>query len=152
MEHKVILVPIDGSDNSLAAVRNAVELASSCHAVVEFLHVVNLDGAFIQSAGECQKRCHSVLEDAVDVGRKILNQALDMTPDDVEAKGHCISGDDAAQTILTSAEKIDADMIVVGSRGLGAFRAALLGSVSSYVLSHACCPVIVVKAARQAEK
>ena len=145
MEYKVILVPIDGSDSSLAATAVAVELAQSCGAVLEFLHVVNLDGAFLQAAGDCKKKSHSVLESAIETGREILNHALDQTPDNIQAKGHCISGEHAAQVILETAEHMNADMIVLGSRGLGALRAAVLGSVSGYVLSHANCPVVIAK-------
>ena len=152
MDYKTILVPIDGSENSAAAVKTAVELAGRLQASLEFLHVVNLDGAFLQSAGECKRKSHSVLEDAVDAGKQILNHALDCTPDGLTAKGHCISGDDAAQTILDSAEHIAADLIVIGSRGIGGFKAAVLGSVSGYVLSHANCPVVVVKADKMSQQ
>ena len=152
MEYKTILVPIDGSESSAAAVRTAVTLAGKLQASLEFLHVVNLDGAFLQSAGECKRNSHSVLEDAVDAGKQILNHALDCTPDGLTAKGHCISGDDAAQTILDSAERIAADLIIIGSRGIGGFKAAVLGSVSGYVLSHANCPVVVVKADKKIQE
>ncbi len=152
MEYKTILVPIDGSESSVAAVHTAVELAERLQASLEFLHVVNLDGAFLQSAGECKRKSHSVLENAVDTGKQILNHALDYTPNGLKARGHCLSGEDAAQAILDSAERIAADLIVIGSRGIGGFKAAVLGSVSGYVLSHANCPVVVVKANNKSQQ
>jgi nucleotide-binding universal stress UspA family protein len=52
----------------------------------------------------------------------------------------------AGQAILDHAR--DAEMIVVGHRGLGRVRSLVLGSVSGYVVQHATCPVLVVPATR----
>ncbi|MGZ6994641.1 MAG: universal stress protein, partial [Acidimicrobiia bacterium] len=53
---------------------------------------------------------------------------------------------DAGSTICHLAETLPADVVVVGSRGLGAIRRALMCSVSKHVVNHAACPVIVVRA------
>jgi nucleotide-binding universal stress UspA family protein len=51
----------------------------------------------------------------------------------------------AGEELVENARAIDADLIVVGARGLGAFKRLLLGSVSDYVVTHAACPVLVVR-------
>ena len=50
-----------------------------------------------------------------------------------------------AEAIISNAEKESADLIVVGTRGLGGFKKLVLGSVSSAVVSHATCSVLVVR-------
>ena len=50
-----------------------------------------------------------------------------------------------AAEILRLAEKLDVGLIVMGSRGLGGIRRALMGSVSDSVVRHAHCPVLVVR-------
>jgi len=49
------------------------------------------------------------------------------------------------ETIINHAAKEDVDLIIVGTRGLGGFKKMLIGSVSSGVISHANCPVLVVR-------
>ena len=48
-------------------------------------------------------------------------------------------------TITDFADEIKADLVVIGSRGLGLVKGVLLGSVSQYVVEHAPCPALVVK-------
>jgi nucleotide-binding universal stress UspA family protein len=52
---------------------------------------------------------------------------------------------DAAPEIVALAEEIEAGLIVIGSRGQGGIRRALMGSVSDTVVRHAHCPVLVVR-------
>jgi nucleotide-binding universal stress UspA family protein len=52
---------------------------------------------------------------------------------------------DAAEMIIESAKTHNSDVIVMGSRGLGRFTGLLLGSTSQKVVSHAPCPVLIVR-------
>ena len=141
MECRKILVPVDGSENSLRAAELAAEMANVYGAGIEYLYVVDLEGVLAHR----KSTENSVLEEAVAAGKEVLNKVLETAPSAIPARGRCVSGD-APQAILQAAVEADADLIVMGSRGLGAFRAAILGSVSSYVLEHATCPVTLVKA------
>lgn len=49
------------------------------------------------------------------------------------------------EIIVNAAKKLEADQIVMGSRGLGGIQQFLVGSVSKYVVEHAHCPVLVIK-------
>jgi nucleotide-binding universal stress UspA family protein len=61
------------------------------------------------------------------------------------AQAHLATGD-ASREILHLAEDLDAGLVVMGSRGLGGIRRALMGSVSDSVVRHAHCPVLIVRA------
>jgi len=58
-----------------------------------------------------------------------------------------VTGDPAEELIAASR---DADLVVVGSRGIGGFASLLMGSVSSKVTHHAACPVVVIREKGQA--
>ena len=75
--------------------------------------------------------------------RQLQNEALKrVDSEDVTVTGDVYEGN-AATVLLRAAE--NADLLVVGSRGLGGFTGLLLGSVSTQVLHHAPCPVLVVR-------
>ena len=61
------------------------------------------------------------------------------------AEAHLRMGERRDQAIVRQADEIGAGLIVMGSRGLGGFRRALMGSVSDSVVRHAHCPVMVVR-------
>lgn len=52
---------------------------------------------------------------------------------------------DPKEAICQAVEEMQADLLVLISRGLGKIKRALLGSVSDYLAHHACCPVLVLK-------
>ncbi len=144
-EKRGIVVAVDGSPECDAAVRWAAHEAELHRLPVTLAHVVvpvvtswpvrSLQSEF----NEWQEdNARQVLEDA----RKVLQSSLgeSKAPDVRTEVLH-----DYAVPGLVDASK-DAWMIVVGSRGLGGFGRAVLGSVSSGLLHHARCPVAVVHA------
>jgi nucleotide-binding universal stress UspA family protein len=87
-----------------------------------------------------------LIEAERDAAATALDRALaeafgDAPPVGVEPR--LVDGD-AGDALVSEAK--DAELVVVGSRGRGNLKSALLGSVSSHVLHHAPCPVVVVKA------
>lgn len=143
---KRILVPLDGSESADRALSEALRLAKMFDAELDFIYVANLNGAIGGYPLPANSGFSgSVLEGVAAAGQAILDHALDRTPEGIKAKGHCISGV-PAQVILHKAKELNAGLIVMGSRGLGALKGALLGSVSRFLLERAECPVMVVKA------
>jgi nucleotide-binding universal stress UspA family protein len=62
-----------------------------------------------------------------------------------ERSTECWPGWRADEEIIFLVEQVGADLVVMGSRGLGGIRRALVGSVSDSVVRHAHCPVIVMR-------
>uniref|UniRef100_A0ACD6A0N2 Uncharacterized protein n=1 Tax=Avena sativa TaxID=4498 RepID=A0ACD6A0N2_AVESA len=77
--------------------------------------------------------------------RKVVARALDLCMQrQVRATAAVVEGD-PKEAICQAVEDMRADLLVLGSRGLGMVKRALLGSVSDYLAHHACCPVLIVK-------
>jgi nucleotide-binding universal stress UspA family protein len=137
-----ILIATDGSPSAADAMRVALDLAVEQGAAVTFVHVVApplatpsewLDGATLL-------RPLAVREDEI-----VLDAALELARDaGVDAEVVVVAGN-AADEIVAYADTIDADLIVVGSRGRGPLTSALLGSVSHDVLREARRPVLVAR-------
>jgi nucleotide-binding universal stress UspA family protein len=84
-------------------------------------------------------------EDPESVARRVLDEVMAQTPrEGVEVRCRVEPGH-PAQALVDAAK--GAELLVVGSRGRGAFTAALLGSVANYCVQHAPCPVVVVRGA-----
>jgi nucleotide-binding universal stress UspA family protein len=137
-----ILAPVDGSENSFRAIKAAIFLAQKLGSDVLVLHVLeNLPKLYIES----QKILNELLAARTKEGRDILNSCLEEAKkSNVSIKTELLEGD-AASIILELSNKENFDGIFMGSRGLGRFKELFLGSVSSKVLHHAKCLVLLVK-------
>jgi nucleotide-binding universal stress UspA family protein len=137
-----ILLATDGSEDAELAARTAADLAESTGSE---LHVVTAGRTFPSAvyevyteamSDELRHEAQSILDEQV---RKIEEAA------GIVARPHLRMGERRDEAIVHLAEEIGAGLIVMGSRGLGGLRRALMGSVSDSVVRHAHCPVLVVR-------
>ena len=147
---KKILVSTDGSENAMRALDAAIQLAKAFSAE---LFVVSVAPEIVPSVyspiGVATPALDysQFLEAAEKDAKRIVDQAVQSAKQgSVNAKGEAFRTlTSVAETIIEAADKENADLIVVGTRGLGGFKKLLLGSVSSAVVSHANCAVLVVR-------
>ncbi len=139
-----ILIATDGSAAADEAVELGVELARDEGAEVVFVHVVPLSHvASINGFG----LMGSVPYEPTEWDEQVLEGAYTVAEHACVPAETALLRGDAAVEIVRHAETIDADLVVVGSRGHGAVASALLGSVSRSVLGASKRPVLVVRAA-----
>lgn len=139
-----ILIATDGSPAALQAVELGLELAEEHHAQVTFVHVAPTADV-LPVAGFAMAGPVSVPHELGEHDRESLDRALELAEErGIPAMTRLLVGG-AARQIVSYADEVDADLIVIGSRGLGAFEGALLGSVSRAVLRDAKRPVLIVR-------
>jgi nucleotide-binding universal stress UspA family protein len=137
---RLIVVGVDGSAASRAAAQEAIDLAAATDASLVVVAAYTTPTVYSDTffAVPAQEPADTVArEAAADVAALAAAAGVDATVEVLE--GH------AASEVLHVAELREADLIVVGSRGLGALSSAFVGSVSRWLLSHAHIPVLVVK-------
>jgi len=145
---KKILIATDGSPASGEAIGFGLELAREHEAEVTFVHVVPvLDASFANAVSVSATVPRKIGE----LDRRPLDEALALAAEqEIEAKGELLWGLPMDE-IVAYADTIDADLIVVGSRGRGLLATTLLGSCSRGVLHEARRPVLVVRHAEVRE-
>lgn len=134
-----IVVGVDGSPSSMAALRWAILQAELTGCAVEAVTAWRLPSrygfaAVTDRATDFEGDARKVLADA-------LNEVSSVEPD-VVIRSSVVEGH-PAEVLVWAAR--GADMLVVGSRGHGGFAGAVLGSVSQYCVHHAPCPVLVIR-------
>jgi nucleotide-binding universal stress UspA family protein len=148
-----VLIGTDGSDDAIAAATQALSLLAPA------------DRVTILSVGETPAAATAGFESGfaggvaspgeLDAAWKAVEEATNAATAVTEAAVAGASGvtverraeiGDAGQTICRLAGELGADVVVVGSRGRGAIKRALLGSVSGHVVHNAPCPVLVIRA------
>lgn len=137
-----ILVPVDGSENSRRAFLEALSIGKSAGAKITVVHVIETPPTVYV---ESQKLLNSLLEKYRQESAKVLDTFEELAQKQGAVIEVVAVEGDPASKIVGYADRGGFDMIVMGSRGLGKLKEMMLGSVSSKVLHHAKCSVLIVK-------
>jgi nucleotide-binding universal stress UspA family protein len=140
-----ILLATDGSEESELAALRAVDLADATHSELHVVHV-GVVSIFLKSCPGTLGYERRLYEQIEEMSRELLRKQSWR----VKVAGGTVAGThlrmgEVDLEIVALAEELGADLIVMGSRGLGGVRRALMGSVSDSVVRHAHCPVLVVR-------
>ena len=140
-----ILLATDGSEEAELAALRAVDLADATHSELHVVHV-GIVPRFLESYPGTlgyERRLYKQIEEESWQRLRELSWRVKVAGGTV-AGSHLRMGKVDLE-IVALAEELGADLIVMGSRGLGGVRRALMGSVSDSVVRHAHCPVLVVR-------
>lgn len=141
MIYEKILLATDGSENARRAAGEAAGLAGELSSRIILVYITSNPPSQSRMA-KANFDVHSILE-------KDAKTAIGDTIDLFEAENIPytlkVAIGDPATEIIDIAGKEDADLVIIGSRGLGTIKGAVLGSVSRKVTHHVKCPVMIVK-------
>jgi nucleotide-binding universal stress UspA family protein len=140
-----ILLATDGSEEATLAARTAAGIATSTGSELHVL-TVGPDYPYYELPDYPAR-----FEEVWEAQRRETQEVLDEQVRKIEEWGgnveeaHLSMGERRDRAIVDLGEKLGVGLIVVGSRGLGPLRRAMMGSVSTSVVHHAHCPVLVVR-------
>jgi len=134
---KKILVPLDGSKNSLRGLKKAIYLAKEHKASLAFIYVVHQipksEGKIIRELGITSNEPTFLL-----TARMLAKK------NGIPSSDRVVTGD-PGHAILDYSNTHNVDLIVIGARGLSAYKEIFLGSVSNYVMQKAKTDVMIIK-------
>jgi nucleotide-binding universal stress UspA family protein len=138
-----ILVATDGSASSVNAAQRAAGMAHAFGAELHIVHVMPVTQPYHLAGTDAEGP--SMYEEDKQWAKELLDGQVRKIEEEGAnvAKAYLRTGEPDAEVVALG-EDIGADMIVVGSRGMGRLR-RLIGSVSSSIATHAHCPVLVVR-------
>jgi nucleotide-binding universal stress UspA family protein len=150
-----VLLATDGSEEASSATEAAVEI---CEKTGSEMHVVHVYGVVLiyplhpeaTDPGGVELENPVLEEELENLSEQRAREILDMEVEKVRSAGGTVAQAHLKEggvphEIVALAEDLGVGLIVVGSRGLGGIRRALMGSVSESVVKHAHCPVLVVR-------
>ena len=149
---KRILVPVDGSGNAARAASVAIKYAEKFEAELLVLHVIAIPAHILaeveggigaldgfesrQYFALARQKAKSIVDDVVKSAKAKNVKATGIIQE------YSFS---VVETIVDHAAGNNVDLIVIGTRGLTGFKKLLIGSISSGVVNHALCPVLLIR-------
>jgi nucleotide-binding universal stress UspA family protein len=142
---KKIVVPVDGSEPSDAAVALALQIAKEDQGEVIFVHAVELN-KIVALAGPAPIDPSIAIDAACQVGKELLDKMKSRANQAGVRSSTELPEDACVGSVLEIARQRKADLIVVGSHGRSGIPRALLGSVAEGILRRSPIPVLVCHA------
>jgi len=141
IEIRNILVPLDGSKNSLRGLDRAISLARQCRATITGVYVKQMPGVYaIHPMGFLD------FGSLTDAKRFLESAKIRAAKKGVDLEGRIIAGDPGHDLVRFSEKKSNGiDAIVIGARGRGSAKEIFLGSTSNHVLHKSKKPVMIVR-------
>lgn len=136
---KKILLPIDGSKNSLRGLNEAIYIARQCNAIIIGLNIIKVPPGIVLNKKKLESGSLKTVQMMMDAAKTKAGRH------GVQFNYKIIKGADPGYDIVQYSKKHKNDLIVIGARGLGAMKETFLGSVSNYVLHKSKIPVLIVK-------
>jgi len=134
-----IVYATDGSDHAKKALIYTRDLAKLHNAKLFIVHVYSRVSDFLD-----YKEYDTILGHRIAAGEKIIEEAgKEFENSGLKYQTELLESP-VAEAIMNVSETRDADLIVIGARGMSSLQGLLLGSVSQKVIQHATCPVLVV--------
>lgn len=146
MSYQNILVPVDGSDISLSAVKNAAQIAQAFGGQLTLISLVTEDPFAEADFYYPSPIMKEYFVQAYANAEKSLKQAQAIANENgITANTQIVKGNVSEEGIIETAEKLKIDLIVMGSHGRKGFQKFLLGSFAQDVLKGTKLPVLIVK-------
>ncbi|WP_010270630.1 universal stress protein [Paenibacillus senegalensis] len=142
MAFSKVLVAFDGSELSTKALNTALAYCRENQAQLEVLHVVNFQNFVV---GEAMVAFPVPLQKEIQDNAEKLMAKAEAQMEGLPGSRVVLRQGSPAAAILDHAEENQCDLIIIGSRGFGAFRSFMLGSVSNHVVQNSQIPVLVIK-------
>lgn len=145
MAYQNILVPVDGSETSFAAVKQAAELAKAFGSKITVVQVLALD-PYIAAEYITAAQTNDLIERARTSIQSTLEEAkAKFSAEGLQVEARLLEGQVIHQEIINAAKETNADLIVIGSHGRTGLKKLFLGSVAQNILGDTGVPVLVVR-------
>jgi nucleotide-binding universal stress UspA family protein len=142
--YKTIVVGTDGSSTARQAVVHAAQLAALCNASLHIVHAYRPPQAMLVADMATVAVPADMHRHAAEAGRQICaDAASEAKRIGAAVEEHAVPGD-AGDALINVAEHVDADLLVVGNRGMSGVRRFVLGSVPNKVSHHSPCNLLIV--------
>ncbi|AMX20561.1 MULTISPECIES: universal stress protein [Acinetobacter] len=145
MLYQHILVPIDGSETSMVAMKEAIKLGKALNSKITVVQVMALD-PFIADVYVKTGQTNELIERTRTYLLDILEKAKqEFAKEGITVETKLLEGFVVHEEIIQAAQDLNADLIVMGSHGRTGVRKLVLGSVAQKVLGESHIPVLIVR-------